>query len=173
MKKLIAIVAVVAAAAQLSALAADDHVGEVLYWQIPTGSAAETVGNYSYAQLYAAVDGQGNVSLDQGGWMFDREMMAGTAAEASLSGINGLIGSFYVEYFNEQNEKVGFSAPYAWTTLAQGGFIGNNQSNPVVPNTGVWQPNFVVPEPTSGLLMLLGLAGLALRRRTMKAAALT
>lgn len=165
MKKLITALAFFAAVAGLSAQAEGEHVGEVLYWQIPTGSAAETVGNYSYAQLYAAVNEQGVVSLNQGGWVFDRETMSGTAAEASLAGINGLIGSFYVEYFNEQHEQVGFSSPYAWATLAESGFIGNNQSNPVVPHKGVWTPSYVVPEPTSGLLMLLGIAGLALRRK--------
>lgn len=32
-------------------------------------------------------------------------------------------------------------------------------------NTGSWSGGSAVPEPTSGMLMLLGLAGLALRRR--------
>lgn len=162
MKKLILGIAVAVAGLQLSALAD----GEILYWQVPTGSAAETVGNYSYATLYANVTGGGEVSLlgDTGATFVKDEMDLGMAAyDLSQLGSTS-VASFFVEYFNDQHEQVGYSDPATLSYLAQ--YMSNKNSNPPVPQAGPWQPTFTaVPEPTSGLLMLLGIAGLALRRK--------
>lgn len=59
-----------------------------------------------------------------------------------------------------------------WTTLAVSDVASRNSLARHVSLGGVgtqpqtpWQPLFVVPEPTGGLLLLLGAAALALRRR--------
>ena len=49
-------------------------------------------------------------------------------------------------------------------TAANITFVGGNQSS-FLNNPANWKSYGVVPEPTSGLLMLLGMAGLALRRK--------
>ena len=49
-------------------------------------------------------------------------------------------------------------------TAAQFSFVAGNQST-FLNNASNWKSYGAVPEPTSGLLMLLGMAGLALRRR--------
>ena len=160
MKKLILGIAVAVAGIQLNALAEDAY----LYWQVPTGSEAETAGNYSYATLYANVDGQGEVSLfGEDGATFVRDVMDVAKYDLSQLGSTS-VASFFVEYFNDQHEQVGYSDPATLLQLVQ--YLGNESMNPPVPQAGAWQPGFrAVPEPTSGLLMLIGLAGLALRRK--------
>lgn len=160
MKKLILGIAVVVAGMQLSALAE----GEILYWQI-NNLQADAAG-YSYAQLYYSVDGgETGTSLDAAGWTYVKSVNAGSEIGAALaSGMTGDTVSFFVEYFNDANDKIGFSDATAWSALAE--YVSSVQSNPPTPQAGAWVPNFTaVPEPTSGLLMLLGLAGLALRRK--------
>ena len=44
-------------------------------------------------------------------------------------------------------------------------FLDGHPEGTAVSGSGVSYTAFAVPEPTSGLLMLVGLAGLALRRR--------
>lgn len=161
MKKLILGIAMVVAGMQLSALAD----GEILYWQI-NNSQADSAG-YSYAQLYYSVDGEiSGTTLDADGWTYVKSENAGSEIGAALlSGMTGSSASFFVEYFNDANEKIGYSDAVLFSTLANSGYVGNLQSQPIVPHAGAWTPSFAVPEPTSGLLMLIGLAGLALRRK--------
>ena len=52
-------------------------------------------------------------------------------------------------------KNVGFGSQSGSSTLPAAGFQG----------AGAWSSTAAIPEPTSGLLMLLGMAGLALRRR--------
>ena len=166
MKKLILGIAVAVAGIQLNA---DDFLGDVLFWQIDN-TTAEAKG-YSYATLYAKVGEGGEVSLFEktpnAGAAFTKGMDVAAAYDMAQYNISGgwANSSFFVEYFNDQNEQIGYSDAVGFGTLAGLGYIGNWQSQPVVPNAGVWTPNFVIPEPTSGLLMLIGLAGLALRRK--------
>lgn len=164
MKKLIiAAFAVVVALARFAAQAED----AILYWQVPTDGGAVAAG-YNYAYLYAQVDGKGNVMLPQGGWAYDQTMASGgEMAAAHLAGIDGTISSFFVEYYNDNKQLIGKSIPQTLMELGMLGCIEGFQSNPPVTQTGTWAPGYtaVVPEPTSGLLMLMGLVGLALRRK--------
>ena len=66
--------------------------------------------------------------------------------------------------FNEQNEVVGKSAGEMSLQALQN--IGAAGETTDTSFHGLWEAKtFVVPEPTSGLLLLLGLAGLALKRK--------
>ena len=166
MKKLIAAAFAVALTGVCLTARAEDAI---LYWQVPTSGKAVDAG-YSYAYLYAQVDGGGNVMLSEQGWAYDTQMASeGKVAEANLSGVDGTINSFFVEYYKENAQLIGKSVAETLMDLVQSGYVKGIQLNPPVEQTGAWSPtpNFTtsIPEPTSGLLMLIGLAGLALRRK--------
>lgn len=79
------------------------------------------------------------------------------------------VSSYMVLFDNANAANAGY---YAYTTagnavIPEGGADGNFAVGTfanATSTTGGWQTT-AVPEPTSGLLMLVGLAGLALRRR--------
>lgn len=77
--------------------------------------------------------------------------------------------SFFVELFNDQG-GVYQSDALTYSELLNYEYI-SSMVGMTLPS-GTWDvKNFrVVPEPTSGLLLLIGVAGLALRRRKMKKA---
>ena len=66
---------------------------------------------------------------------------------------------FVFELFNAQNEVVG------WYSTAIGSQFITSASSQTGSTGSAFTLTSVVPEPTSGLLMLLGVAGLALRRK--------
>lgn len=159
MKKLIVAVAILAGL-QFSAAA------DILYWQVPAGAYVEQRfgTDYGYTKLYAMVNGD-EVSLNQGGWSYAPSMHDATpaqVAEADFSGISP--DSFFVEYYNYENQVLGHSHTFSLASLAKSGYVSAGGNPPTVA-TGVWTPTFIIPEPTSGMLMLLGFAGLALRRK--------
>ena len=166
MKKLI--FSIVAAAA-FAAFADDDY--QTLYWQI----TADSLGGYSdaaYANLYATLDGS-RVSVD--------ESISGASGFSMLSenknksiGINldgwngGVLDGamFYVELLNESGNFMAQSAGISYANLQS--FIDRNYSGSGIPQVATGPAvftSYAVPEPTSGLLMLLGFAGLLLRRK--------
>lgn len=76
--------------------------------------------------------------------------------------------SFFIEIFN--NDGIAFeSETMSYTDLVAAGAIGT--MSPFSPVSTYGFSTFrTVPEPTSGLLLLIGVAGLALRRQKMKKA---
>ena len=118
------------------------------YFSSLTGSAISsyiTEGNYKYSTTTQAMRGGIKASADSGSY---------TAGE-TISG--------YIVIFDASD--VSTAKHYAITDVttgqvpASGDFIFSKDfSN----DTGGW---VAIPEPTSGLLMLLGVAGLALRRK--------
>ena len=159
MKKLIVAVAILAGL-QFSAVA------DILYWQVPAGAYVEQRfgDRFAYAQLYAGVDG-GWQAVNEAGWFYAPAMHSTTPAMVAEADFSGLApDSFYVEYYGTQNEALGHSHAYTLESLAKFGFVSSGGNPPTVA-TGAWTPTFIIPEPTSGMLMLLGFAGLALRRK--------
>ena len=85
---------------------------------------------------------------------------------AANAGVNS-----YMVLFN--NASASAATYYAYTdkssvTISEGGANAGMNFGAfadATASTGGWQSTAAVPEPTSGLLMLVGLAGLALRRR--------
>ena len=130
--------------------------------------AYKTAGSDSYGaflQFPNQVEGVGYVD------MFVNADATGlsTAGESKgmlLTAPEGSYGDTLLQIwlFNELNEVVGKSAGEMSLQALQN--IGAAGETTDISHDGLWTAKtFVVPEPTSGLLLLLGLAGLALKRR--------
>jgi len=132
--------------------------------------------DYTYARL-VATDGKGNTYSQLAELEKENKQMD---AYRSLD-LSSLVGgpsaySFFVELgtyssstFTSMASNGG--APVSYDDLATDGYIyeGNMSS---VPFASIWHggPSAVVPEPTSGLMLLLGAAMLGLRRKNRSVA---
>lgn len=170
MKK-IAITAVVLAMASLSQ-------ASELWWTV-ANPATGTSENWATAQLFAT----------DNGYNFNGEPV-GTAVSASdmaeFGNWNTDLGeyaasaySFYVELYNSANDSLGRSAinvdpsakqgAVSYTDLVSAGAIydGNlmNPTTSAYSGFSSFTTSNVVPEPTSGLLVLFGMMALGLKRK--------
>lgn len=173
MHKLIALVMVLMAVC----FARADITDQYLYWMIDQSSSSETI-EFFYAQLYAD-NGTARVALEITDGTtaspyvlpsdFDKPPEGvGTYTDPTYSQLVGYLGSdyssysFYVELFDGSDNLLGASQSVAYNDLKS--YIYSNLSlDGHIPYAFV--PTVPVPEPTSGLLVSLGLALLALRRR--------
>lgn len=142
---------IVAAVAFSAVLANADY----LYWQT---NAADANGG-QYAALYE------NGSMVQG-WM---DLQSADAVTTYTYDNASSGSSYYIEYanYNDGFNHTGASESQTYTQLAQNHAIITGTQLPTT-MAQVWQggSNYAAaPEPTSALLMLFGLAGLALKRR--------
>lgn len=120
-----------------------------LYWQVES-TAAEPYGA-NYAVLH---------NVDNGALISSAEVGAVTPVD-----VTGISGSFYIELFNFVDgtaTSVATSETRSYSELLALGAISDTLLSIPTAWTG---GTYSVPEPTSGVLMLLGLAGLALKRR--------
>lgn len=146
--------------AAILALAGFAHAG-ALYWQVDT-SAADVAykGDWDSAGLFVIKTGETT------GEKFLDGLVAGAAPTLTdLDGYESTGYSFYVELYNAAGESVYKGYASSYTDLLASGYIST---------TGVLTPSVLakgafngaaVPEPTSGVLLLIGGAMLALRRR--------
>lgn len=147
MKKLITIVMIAFAAVAAKA-------DLVLYWQV----ANETF-NGTYAVLQGTTDGSSYTSL--------AGMKLGTSGVTTVESLI-LPFSDYSSYIvalldGDGNTLAVSEQTYAQSTLKS--YIYDRGTS-AQPPASPWQVSaFAVPEPTSGLLILLGFAGLALKRK--------
>lgn len=150
-----------------------------LYWMIDTTSAGSdyayarirdvnTPGDASYLTIYDGsfedpyTDGVGGVSGAAKEYV-DLAAAVNDGFYASLAGIDTSTASFVVELYNDSGKFLAQSfADGAYGNLSAYIYRGGISAPPAVPWTA---GSFDVPEPSSGLLMLLGMAGLALRRK--------
>lgn len=177
-------------------LAEGDPVGEYLmYWMVDysakaTDMAAQVTdkanagwinqgrnpaNDFNWSRLVAVVDGEKKVTV--GAAELNR-LQAGTDTPlvADLRGVSGTITSFAVEFFN-YNVLDGSLSLLGWTEsitpdelLAQGKSADFRDPKYPQASYDIWSPKefAAVPEPTSGLLLLIGGALLALRRKQRK-----
>ena len=146
-------------------------------WKLTTGTTAGNV--YAFGGVNAATVLAACQSSDAADWdaMFSgitKYVASGATTRTSIQGetngivagdaltfvfVNGNIaeGSTYTVYDSKTIDAANVFDPPATGTQ-----LGLTLSSLSVAGTGTFQS---VPEPTSGLLMLLGMAGLALRRR--------
>ena len=148
-----------------------------LYWMVNTADPSLD-SNYSYVRVYDTASGKYLTPIYDGSFDYAYNEAGGQsglsketitdAADwgegffASLSGIETSSASFVVELFNESGTWLAQSAALSGSAAAGYIYNGGISAPPAVPWTA---GSFAIPEPTSGLLMLLGIAGLALRRK--------
>ena len=175
-------------------LAEGDPVGEYLmYWMVDYSGKAggmaaqveekadagwinpnrDTGNDFNWSRLVAVVDGE-KVTV---GVAELNDLKAGSEANplvADLSGVSGTITSFAVEFFNYSDGSLSL---LGWTEsitpdelLAQGKIADFRDPKYPQASYDTWSPKdfAAVPEPTSGLLLLIGGALLALRRKQRK-----
>ena len=145
----------------------------VLYWQVEAGSASES---FQYARLMAT-GGDLATPTAVGGAQAE-----GTAPNQYVSLQNTELGqygndsySFFVEMANYNNgtwENVATGQTISYTDLVSSGYVatGAIDANTAAANASNFNMGAAgdVPEPSSGLLLLVGGAMLALRRRRQK-----
>lgn len=164
------IAATVAIVAQVAA--AEDSY---LYWMVDPNVTYSTGGTVDFA--YARVnfggtlsESTGNVSggtwltMYSGGTSTGATAMNSTVATAGAT-LWGVVpegyastDSFIFELYNDSYGVVG------WNSITAGA-LASYLGTASTPASSAYSLTQVVPEPTSGLLMLFGLAGLALRRK--------
>ena len=168
---------------------------DVLYWQVNDAAQAGTglKGEPAQAYLMATANGTDKYyvssNLDAAGNDIGEAVGIGTFANggtaagvldaakilswaddtpygSSGDSLSGL--SFFVELYDASANWVGQTTPQSYSDLVASGAISsglNPNFSGVNSAVGGGSGSYAVPEPTSGLLMLVGLGALALRRR--------
>ena len=161
---------------------------DVLYWQVNNSDSYVTEKAYDQAFLRAtggeggdwvvtqnyASDGETSLGMavakstfDNGGYALgDLSSIMSTSTGAAFNGdISAL--SFYLELYDSAGNWLGQSNPIPYGSLGNAVSTGINAEFSGVNNAlgSATGASYGVPEPTSGLLMLVGFGALALRRR--------
>ena len=186
MKKLITIMLLLGTASALA-----EGTDRYLYWMIDSsdsvigsGSATIKVAAYTDGTLweYGSQADYLNLYWDTGSGISGSGSTSLTAEDVTdMSSVFAQLGNFgsgysyFVELYNDPTDP---KSIYARSTDAMSysallNYIGEMKtSGMVTPSSSYGVTGFTaaaVPEPTSGLLLLLGVAGLALRRKNKKA----
>lgn len=164
MKKMLLLAAILCGA---SVLADSDPIEyQMLYWQVGNGYRADdAVG----ARMYATLS-EGGTHINIGGSKPGRGQATGFINKSDFSSLtfdkNQAI--YFFELFAADGLILSTSQGFSYTDLlAANAFditYAGMMDAPIV-HSQPFTAYAMIPEPTSGLLMLLGLAGLALRRK--------
>ena len=166
MKKILSVLLVLGA---ITATAEDSY----LYWMVGDDTPADyayakvnatTTDGTSYLTLYDATGGYIGDSVSAGiigvHQDLDFGLYAGLASSAAYS-------SFVIELYNDSDVFIGQSIEtLSSAAMAQYVTTANGIGTP----PAMWAPTggYAIPEPNSGLLMLIGCAVLGLRRRRQR-----
>ena len=159
---------------------------DILYWQVGDSapdyataylSATDGSSTYYVSQNQFSGGGSGDAAVPAnfanggyaGGTISSASLLSWDDGETAFSGDTSAL-TFYIELFDSSNNWVAESPRMTVTQLEQ---LGQYVSSPSFNSNftgangtfGSGSTSYGVPEPTSGLLMLIGLGALALRRK--------
>ena len=137
----------------MALLAACAVRADLLYWTV-----GDSAPNYNFAALKAT---SGTAAAD--GTVVGPLLTSGSATTVQADIIGDYVGkNFYIELMDATGSAVAVSDMLLASTAAN-----YMEINGAPPAGGAWTGGSytAVPEPTSALLMLLGMAGLALKRK--------
>lgn len=130
---------------------------EYLYWSVGSTYNTYVSGtDYTAARLMATTDGSNYSEIDY---------IASTPDKSYANLGSTQYANFYIELFNYSNEQTYRTETIAYSNLSDAVF-GSMESLASV--KAVWMggsTTVATPEPTSGLLMLMGFAMLGLKRK--------
>lgn len=149
----------------IAGVAAHAEYSSYFYWQVD-----DSVADFSYAQLRLSGGSQYFTIGDTAYTKVGAETTGGAtlgqttlAVAANLGSYASSEYSFLVEVFGEDDGLLAFSDTFSYDDIA-GSFVYSDMGSTLSGTAyGVSVSN--VPEPTSGVLLLLGLAALGLRRK--------
>lgn len=167
-----------------AALFAKADTGDYLvYWNVSSDYVSSYLNGsgdseFNGASLFATLSDNSKVELTTYFEGDGTTQLGAIATQATdLSAAGATIASFYIEYFNYNSTSstwtsLGTSETWSYSealNTAKAITDFRDTKNMVTATGALSASSFSpVPEPTSGLLMLLGLAGLALRRKNAK-----
>lgn len=133
-----------------------------LYWQVQSDDYTTITepAKVDTAYLYATKDGVADKKI--GALKIDNSQEYYAVDVSSYGGY-----SFYIELVNYNSgakDVLGYGDTISYDQMVEKGYI--LETPLTITSANIWHGgSYVAPEPTSGLLMLFGLAGLALKRR--------
>jgi len=178
MKKNVELFCVAVACAFCTGFAvADDYTYQALYWQV--GDSVKYYGDAVYASLYAVVDGN-RINYQQDAEELSTMAEKGGARSEFVGGTMGgwdwgssdiQSATFYVELWSEFTTETPsvLATSYGESYESLTSFMERNSSGAPDPTLHFsnYSFSFAIPEPTSGVLFLIGVAGLALKRKRL------
>lgn len=165
MKNMVKLVTVVFSIAAFATVA-DDYY---MYWCVDqTGS--DDPYTFAYATL-KATDGNGVYDMPSYGTI--GADASGTSSGLSAGGLGNMSSlgiyastaySFFIELYSDSDVFLAQSETKTYSEIVQAHAISNSGIGQQA--AAAWVPGgYAIPEPSSALLVLLGMAGLALRRK--------